>query len=114
MKVCVNGYGTIGKRVADAVAAHPKMQLVGISKYTPDNHAGVAEKLGYGIYVPAEKKADFEKKGIKVKGTVEEMINASDIVVDASADGKGAYGAVFTALKSWGSPRYFRAVKTAP
>ena len=90
MKVCVNGYGTIGKRVADAVAAHPKMQLVGISKYTPDNHARVAEKLGYGIYVPAEKKADFEKKGIKVKGTVEEMINASDIVVDASADGKGA------------------------
>lgn len=31
VKVAVNGYGVIGKRVADAVVLQPDMEFVGIS-----------------------------------------------------------------------------------
>ena len=31
IRVGVNGYGTIGKRVADAVAPQPDMRLVGVT-----------------------------------------------------------------------------------
>lgn len=31
VKVAVNGYGVIGKRVADAVAAQPDMDLAGVA-----------------------------------------------------------------------------------
>jgi glyceraldehyde-3-phosphate dehydrogenase (NAD(P)) len=87
MKVCVNGYGTIGKRVADAVQKHPNMELVGISKYTPGNDAKMANSLGIKVFVPVDAKENF--KGVEVAGTVEEMINAADIIIDASADGLG-------------------------
>ena len=30
--VAINGYGTIGKRVADAVAAQDDMKVIGVSK----------------------------------------------------------------------------------
>jgi glyceraldehyde-3-phosphate dehydrogenase (NAD(P)) len=32
IRVGVNGYGTIGKRVADAGAAQPDMELAGVAK----------------------------------------------------------------------------------
>ena len=87
MKVCVNGYGTIGKRIADAVSTHPKLELIGVSKFTPDNDAKMAGSLGFTVY--ANDKESFEKKGIPIKGTVEEMIDSSDIIIDASSDGNG-------------------------
>lgn len=100
MKVCVNGYGTIGKRIADAISLHKKMELAGISKYTADNDAKMAQYLGYDIYVPSERRTEFEKKGIRIKGTVDEMVDASDIIVDASADGMGAKNKELYAKKS--------------
>ncbi|RLF70403.1 MAG: glyceraldehyde-3-phosphate dehydrogenase, partial [Thermoplasmata archaeon] len=35
VKVGINGYGTIGKRVADAVAAQSDMEIVGVTKTRP-------------------------------------------------------------------------------
>ena len=32
VKVAINGYGTIGKRVADAVDAQDDMEIVGVTK----------------------------------------------------------------------------------
>jgi glyceraldehyde-3-phosphate dehydrogenase (NAD(P)) len=89
INVCVNGYGTIGKRVSDAVRKHEKIKFIGASKYTPDGDARLANMLGVKLFVPAEKRKDFEAKGISVSGSVDEMIGASDIIVDASSDGNG-------------------------
>lgn len=36
VRVAVNGYGVIGKRVADAVAVQPDMELVGIADVVSD------------------------------------------------------------------------------
>jgi len=35
IKVAINGYGTIGKRVADAVDAQDDMSIIGVTKTSP-------------------------------------------------------------------------------
>ncbi|MCK4652112.1 MAG: glyceraldehyde-3-phosphate dehydrogenase, partial [Methanosarcinales archaeon] len=47
VKVVVNGYGTIGKRVADAVAAQPDMELAGVAKTRPNFEARMALDKGF-------------------------------------------------------------------
>ncbi len=90
IKVAINGYGTIGKRVADAVAAQEDMEIIGVSKTRPSSEALVANKRGYPLYIAdISKKPAFEAAGIKVAGTVEEMIAACDVVVDATPGGIG-------------------------
>ncbi len=91
VRVAVNGFGTIGKRVAEAVMRQPDMELVGVSKTRPDYAALIASRVyGYPLYVPAGKEEEFEKAGIRVAGTIEEMVEKADIVVDATPGGKGA------------------------
>lgn len=90
MKACVNGYGTIGKRVAEAVGTHPKLKLTGVAKYTPDQDARLATLKNMRVFAPDEVRKSFEARGIEVAGSVGEMIDQSDIVIDTSADGKGA------------------------
>lgn len=89
VNVAINGYGTIGKRVADAVSLHSKLKLVGVSKYTPDGDANLANLLGYGLFVPAENTKKFTEKGVEIEDDVDEMIERSDVVVDASSGGRG-------------------------
>jgi glyceraldehyde-3-phosphate dehydrogenase (NAD(P)) len=88
-KIAVNGYGTIGKRVADAVKAQDDMEVVGVSKTKPNYEASVAHRLGYDIYAPAENVEAFEKAGMPAAGTIEEMLEKSDLVVDCTPGGIG-------------------------
>jgi glyceraldehyde-3-phosphate dehydrogenase (NAD(P)) len=88
-KIAVNGYGTIGKRVADAVQAQDDMEVVGISKTKPNYEAAVAYQLGYSIYAPAANVEAFEKAGIPAAGTIEEMVEKADLVVDCTPGGVG-------------------------
>ena len=88
-KIAVNGYGTIGKRVADAVRAQEDMEVIGISKTKPNYEAAVANQLGYDIYAPAENIEAFEKAGIPLAGTIQEMIGKADLIVDGTPGGIG-------------------------
>lgn len=85
----VNGYGTIGKRVADAVAEMPDMELVGISKARPNHTADAAHRRGYDIYAPEDRHGDFDDTGIQAAGDVEDLIDESEIVVDTLPAGMG-------------------------
>ncbi len=90
VKVFVNGFGTIGKRIAMAVMRQDDMKLIGIGKRTPDFKALVANKLGIPIFVENEDEAkNFEEKGLKVVGFVEDAIREADIIVDAAPKGIG-------------------------
>ena len=85
IRVAINGYGTIGKRVADAVACQKDMKIIGVSKTRPNAEAFVAKQRGYPLYIAdISKKSSFEKVGLAVAGSVEDMIGACDIVVDAT------------------------------
>ncbi|MCP1661653.1 glyceraldehyde-3-phosphate dehydrogenase (NAD(P)) [Methanocalculus sp. AMF5] len=91
IRVAINGFGTIGKRVADAVTCQPDMTVVGVSKTKPSSEAYVAKARGFPLYIADITKKDaFEKAGLPVAGSVEEMLAACDIVVDATPGGVGA------------------------
>ncbi|HKW04393.1 MAG TPA: type II glyceraldehyde-3-phosphate dehydrogenase [Nitrososphaerales archaeon] len=90
IRVSVNGYSVIGRRIADAVSAQPDMKLVGISKVKPDYKARRAFEKGYPVYALDQKgAARFIEAGIKVSGIVREMVSQSDVVVDASPEDVG-------------------------
>ena len=50
IRVGVVGYGTIGKRIADAVSLQDDMKVVGVLKVTPDYEAKVAAMRGFPVY----------------------------------------------------------------
>jgi len=91
VRVALNGYGTIGKRVADAVALQNDMALVGIAKTKPDYEAFVAAGKGYDIYAvdPVKAESKFKAAGIPMAGSSKDMIKKADIVVDAAPGGIG-------------------------
>ena len=89
VKVAINGYGTIGKRVADAVTLQDDMELVGVSKTRPNFEASVAVGKGYPLYVPEGNEGNFKKAGVPIAGTIPQMIEAADIVVDCTPGGIG-------------------------
>ena len=91
VQVAVNGYGTIGKRVADAVTLQPDMELLGVAKTSPNHEAELAVENGYPLYAAVEERAElFDEAGIELAGEVEELVAAADVVVDACPSGVGA------------------------
>ncbi|WP_302082678.1 type II glyceraldehyde-3-phosphate dehydrogenase [Salinibaculum rarum] len=91
IQVGINGYGTIGKRVADAVREQPDMDVVGVAKTRPNFEAQGAVDKGFDLYAAIpERKPRFAEAGIDVAGDVEELVEQSDIVVDACPSGIGA------------------------
>lgn len=94
VRVSVNGYGTIGKRVADAVALQPDLRLVGIAKTRPNFEAEIAQARGYPIFVAGKGDvASFQAAGLKVAGGLEEMLAGSDVVVDCAPESVGQQNA---------------------
>ncbi len=89
VKVGINGYGTIGKRVADAVSKMPDMELVGVAKITPDYGALIARSKGYKLYTLSERIDLFRKNGIEVDGTIEDLLSEIDVVIDTTPGGYG-------------------------
>ncbi|WP_290817292.1 type II glyceraldehyde-3-phosphate dehydrogenase [Halovivax sp.] len=91
IQVAINGYGTIGKRVADAVGAQPDMEVVGVAKTRPNFEARTAIDNGYPLYAAIEERVGlFEEAGMGLDGTVDELVEAADVVVDATPSGIGA------------------------
>ena len=94
IQVGVNGYGTIGKRVADAVRAQPDMTVAGVAKTSPNFEAKVAHERGYPLYAVDEDRIEaFEDAGYDLAGTVDDLVKTSDVVVDATPAGIGAENA---------------------
>ncbi|ELZ42791.1 glyceraldehyde-3-phosphate dehydrogenase [Halorubrum saccharovorum DSM 1137] len=90
IRVGVNGYGTIGKRVADAVAVQADMELVGVTKTSPDYGAEAALRRGYDLYVAIDDRADeFEDAGLGIAGTLDDLLDAVDVIVDCAPGGVG-------------------------
>src|SRR2546428_4322205 len=89
-KIAINGYGTIGKRVADAVAAQDDMRLAGVAKTKPDFEAKLAGRKGYAVYAAnKDSLAKFEKAGVKAAGILDELVREADLVVDCTPEDSG-------------------------
>jgi glyceraldehyde-3-phosphate dehydrogenase (NAD(P)) len=85
VRVAVNGYGVIGKRVADAVTLQDDMTLVGVSDVVSDYRIRAAVERGYPIYAAeSDARASMEAAGIPIFGALEDLIRDVDVVVDCT------------------------------
>ena len=85
VRVAVNGYGVIGKRVADAVALQDDMTLVGVADIVSDYRIRVAAERGYAVYASAaEHRAEMEAAGVPVAGTLDDLLRSVDVIVDCT------------------------------
>lgn len=91
VRVAVNGYGVIGKRIADAVALQDDMELVGVADVITDYRIRVAVERGYPVYAATvEARAAMEAAGIPVAGTLEDLLTQVDVVADCTPKKIGA------------------------
>ena len=91
IRVGVNGYGTIGKRIADAVLLQDDMRLVGVAKRRPDYEAFVAKRAGIPLYaIDEESFKAMEDSGLEPKGILSELLDKVDVIVDSTPAGVGA------------------------
>jgi glyceraldehyde-3-phosphate dehydrogenase (NAD(P)) len=89
-RVAINGYGTIGKRVADAVGKQDDMRIVGVAKTKPNYEAKMALAKGYALYASnKDSLAKFDKAGVKVRGTLDDLLKDCEIVIDCTPEESG-------------------------
>ncbi len=85
VRVGVNGYGVIGKRIADAVAAQDDMELVGVADVVNDWRIRVAAKRGYPIYGSTpDAFATMRAAGLTPAGQLDDLIRCADVIADAT------------------------------
>jgi glyceraldehyde-3-phosphate dehydrogenase (NAD(P)) len=98
-RVAVNGYGVIGKRVADAVAKQNDMQLAGVVDVVADWRPRVAVSRGMPLFGAAPEHAEaMRKSGLKVAGILEDLLGQIDVVVDCTPKRIGSADAVRDAV----------------
>ena len=82
-RVAVNGYGVIGKRVADAVALQDDMELVGVVDVATDYRVRVAVERGHTLFAADDAARDgMEAAGVPVAGTLDDLLGQVDVVAD--------------------------------
>ena len=85
IRVAVNGYGVIGKRVADAVVKQDDMRLAGVVDVVSDWRPRVALERGFALYGAGPEQAEaMRRSGLKVAGTLEDVLANVDVVVDCT------------------------------
>jgi glyceraldehyde-3-phosphate dehydrogenase (NAD(P)) len=84
IRVSVNGYGVIGKRVADAVLVQPDMELVGVADIATDWRIKSAANRLPLFASTADAQAAMLAAGLRPLGTLDELLDLSDIVIDTT------------------------------
>lgn len=85
IKVAVNGYGVIGKRVADAVILQDDMELAGVCDVITDWRIKIADEKKYSVFAFDETfQNTMRNAGIKVEGTLIQLLETADIIVDCT------------------------------
>lgn len=74
--------------MADAILKQPDMELVGVTKATPDYHIDEAHEKGIRVFSVNDGKAMLDA-GYTVDGGLSDMLGECDIVVDCSPKHKG-------------------------
>ncbi|MDH5683338.1 MAG: type II glyceraldehyde-3-phosphate dehydrogenase [candidate division WOR-3 bacterium] len=92
IRVGVNGYGVIGKRVAHAITLQDDMKLVGITKTKPDFNALTAVNKRHPIYYVVPENVDlFKQHEIEVSGKLEDLLQEVDVIIDATPKNVGIF-----------------------
>ena len=92
IKVGVSGYGVIGQRLADGVALQGDMELVGVADVAPTLpiRALFEKGMPYDLYLASnDYKDQFDKLGIPVQGSLEDLVQKCDVILDSAPGGIG-------------------------
>lgn len=85
VRVGVNGYGVIGKRVAAAVIAQPDLTLEGVSDVVTDWRAQVALQNGIRLFgATAEHANGMRGAGLEIAGTLDDLLGRVEVIVDCT------------------------------
>ncbi len=85
LRIAVNGYGVIGKRVADAVALQDDMVLKGVIDIGSDYRPRMATHKGYALFGATSNDADAMRAvGMEISGTLDDLLATVDVVVDCT------------------------------
>ena len=85
IKVAINGYGVIGKRVADAVALQDDMELTGVCDVITDWRIRIAVKKKFPIYAASSEAAEvMHQVGITLAGELNKLLEEVDIIIDCT------------------------------
>ena len=93
VKVGVAGYGVIGLRLATGVAMQEDMELVGVSDVAPTLAVrGLVESgMPYHFYSAMPENNDkLKEAGVPISGSLEDLVEQCDIMLDATSAGVGA------------------------
>jgi glyceraldehyde-3-phosphate dehydrogenase (NAD(P)) len=83
-RVAVNGYGVIGKRVADAVQLQPDMELAGVSDIVTDWRLRSAAGRFPLFASTDDARIAMGKAGLSIAGGLDDLLTQADVVVDAT------------------------------
>lgn len=85
IRVAVNGYGVIGKRVAAAVVRQEDMSLAGVSDVITDWRARMVTRNSFSLFgATADHAAAMRAVGLEVAGTLDDLLGQADVVVDCT------------------------------
>ena len=85
IRVAVNGYGVIGKRVAAALTRQEDMALAGVSDVVTDWRARMAIRNGFRLFgATGDNARAMREAGLDVIGTLDDLLSDADIVVDCT------------------------------
>lgn len=91
IRVAVNGYGVIGKRVAAAVRLQTDMELAGIADVATDYRVKAAIAGGARVFAATEESVqEMHDAGVPAEGTIEDLLSVADVVVDCTPKGVAA------------------------
>lgn len=85
IRVAVNGYGVIGKRVAAAVIQQQDMVLAGVSDVVTDWRAHMAIQNGCRLFgATPDHVASMRNAGLGIAGTLDDLLGEADVIVDCT------------------------------
>jgi glyceraldehyde-3-phosphate dehydrogenase (NAD(P)) len=85
IRVAVNGYGVIGKRVAAAVASQDDLTLTGVSDVVTDWRAHMVLQNGFRLFgATAESANTMRDAGLEITGTLDDLLGQANVVVDCT------------------------------
>lgn len=83
-RVAVNGYGVIGKRVADAVLLQSDMELIGVADIITDWRIRPAAGRFPLFASTSEARDAMGQAGLTISGDLDDLLAQADVVVDAT------------------------------
>lgn len=85
IRVAVNGYGVIGKRVAAAVLRQRDMHLAGICDVVTDWRVRVVSRQNIRLFAATDAHSGpMRAVGLSVAGTLADLLSEADVVVDCT------------------------------